>query len=206
MVPGTRTTVACTEPLDVGETAWPLNCTDSCVMPLYLRRLVGALVLDPAAYEDVEADSGATLQAGLTVLLSSVAAGVGAQGFGRDIPPLPFAAVTLIAWAAWALLTFEVGARILPGSRTHSDVGELLRTIGFAAVPGFLLALGALPGLAVPMFVMAPLWMLAAMIVAVRQALDYTSTARAVAVCLFGWALAVALVFGVGFFAATPLT
>jgi hypothetical protein len=175
-------------------------------MVIYFRRLVGALALDPLSYEDVEADSGATLAAGVTVMLSSLAAGIGAQGFGRDLSNvLPFMVVTLLGWAAWALLTFEVGTRVLPGARTHSDVGELLRTIGFAAAPGLLLALGALPGLAVPIFVAVPLWMLAAMIVAVRQALDYPSTLRAVAVCVFGWALAVALVVGIGLFAATPV-
>ena len=171
-----------------------------------MRRLIGALTLDPMVFEDVEADWDATLQAGFTVVLSSISAAVGAQGFGRDLSGmLPFTVLMLIAWAAWALLTFEVGTRLLPGARTHADVGELLRTIGFAATPGLLLALGALPGAAAPIFVVATLWMLAAMIVAVRQALDYTSTLRAVAVCVFGWLLAVALVFGVGFWAATPL-
>ena len=63
----------------------------------------------------------------------------------------------------------------------------------------------SLPGLAVPIFVAVPLWMLAAMVMAVRQALDYTSTVRAVAVCVFGWALAIALVLGAGFLAATPV-
>jgi len=52
---------------------------------------------------------------------------------------------------------------------------------------------------------MAPLWMLAAMIVAVRQALDYTSTVHAVAVCVFGWGLAVSLVVVFGSFLATPV-
>jgi predicted MFS family arabinose efflux permease len=40
--------------------------------------------------------------------------------------------------------------------------------------------------------------MLAAMIVAVRQALDYKSTARALAVCGVGWALAIAIAVGLG--------
>lgn len=171
-------------------------------MARYVRRLVGALALDPMAYEDVEADRSATLAAALTVVLSSFAAAIGAQGFGWNLSNLlPFATVNLVGWAAWALLTFEVGARILPGRRTHADVGELLRTIGFAAAPGLLLALGALPGLTVPLFVAVPLWMLAAMVMAVRQALDYTSTARAVAVCLFGWLLALALILAAGFVA-----
>ena len=90
--------------------------------------------------------------------------------------------------------------------RAHAlDPGELLRTIGFAAAPGLLLVLGVLPGLAVPIFVMASLWMLAAMIVAVRQALDYDTTIHAVAVCLFGWGLAVSLVVIAGSFLAAPV-
>src|SRR5262245_49546699 len=95
------------------------------VMRTYVRRLVGALALDPAAYEDVEADSGATLAAGLTVVLSSVATAIGAQGLGQNLSQVPtFALVTLVGWMAWALVTFEVGARLLPGARTHADVGE----------------------------------------------------------------------------------
>jgi hypothetical protein len=178
----------------------------SSPMPIYFRRLVGSFALDPAAFEDVEADDTATLHAGLTVLLASVAAGVGAQGFGAELwTVVPFALVTLVAWAAWALLTFEVGTRILPGSRTYADVGQLMRTMGFAAAPGLMLVLAALPGLTVPIFVMATLWMLAAMIVAVRQALDYEMTIHAVAVCIFGWGLAVALVVAVGSFLAAPV-
>ena len=175
-------------------------------MSAYARRLLGALALSPAAYEDVEADGGATVAAGVTVLLSSVAAAVGSQGFGHNLANFPaFVAMMMVGWMSWALLTFEVGARLLPGTRTHANVGELLRTLGFAAAPGLFLVLGVLPGLAGPVFATVPLWMLAAMVVAVRQALDYTSTVRAVAVCLFGWLLALGIIFGIGLFAGTPV-
>jgi hypothetical protein len=171
----------------------------------YLRRLIGAMTLDIETYEEVEADRSAITQAGATMLLSSLAAGIGASGFGDGgTARIPlFTAAALVGWAAWALLTFEVGARILPGARTHADVGELLRTIGFAAAPGFFLVFGALPGLAMPVFTVIRIWMLLAMIVAVRQALDYTSTLRAVAVCALGWALAVGIAIGAGFFFGT---
>ena len=78
------------------------------------------------------------------------------------------------------------------------DVGELLRTIGFASTPWLLRIFGVLPGVTVPAFAIAAVWMLAAMVVAVRQALDYTSTSRAIAVCLVGWALALAFAVGIG--------
>jgi hypothetical protein len=171
----------------------------------YLRRLIGAMSLDIATYEEVEADRRAITQAGATVLLSSLAAGVGASGFGDGglAQVAFFTAAALLGWAAWALVTFEIGARILPGARTHADVGELLRTIGFAAAPGLFLVFGALPGLAMPVFTVIRIWMLLAMIVAVRQALDYSSTLRAVAVCVLGWALAVGIAVGAGFFFGT---
>jgi hypothetical protein len=75
-----------------------------------------------------------------------------------------------------------------------------MRTIGFASTPGLLRVLGIMTPLAKPVFVLTALWMLAAMIVAVRQALDYTSTARAVAVCVVGWLLAIAFAVAFGLF------
>lgn len=169
----------------------------------FLQRLVGAAALDAAIYEEVEADPRATIQAGVTVLLSSIAAGIGAIGFGGNAAAnIAFvSAVALVAWAAWALVVFEIGVRVMPGSQTQSNVGELLRTIGFASAPGCLRALGVLPGVAIPVFAVTAVWMLAAMVVAVRQALDYQSTARALAVCGLGWVLAtaIAIVLGLAF-------
>jgi hypothetical protein len=169
----------------------------------FLQRLIGAVSLDAAIYEEVEADRSATSQALLVVVLSSLSAGLGARGLGGfSIANIFFfSVVALIAWAAWALVTFEIGARLLPEPQTRADVGEMLRTIGFSSAPGMLRVFGALPGVTIPMFALTAVWMLAAMIVAVRQALDYTSTARAVAVCALGWtlALAIALVLGLLF-------
>jgi hypothetical protein len=166
----------------------------------FVMRLIGALALDPVTYEEVEADRSATGQALLVVVLSSVGAGIGARGLGSGTPQsmVFISAVSLISWAAWALLTYQIGVRLMPEAETRSDVGELLRTIGFAATPGMLRIFGVVPGAAVPAFVITAIWMLVAMIVGVRQALDYKSTARAVAVCGVGWALAIAIAVGLG--------
>ena len=168
----------------------------------FVQRLMGAAALDVAIYEDVEADPGATAQAFTVVLLSSIAGGIGVRGLsGGPVNIAFFSMVALLAWLAWALVTYAVGAFLLPEPQTRVDVGELLRTIGFAATPGLLRILGAIPPLALPVLGVTAVWMLAAMIVAVRQALDFTSTWRAVAVCVTGWVLAivVAIVLGVMF-------
>jgi hypothetical protein len=75
----------------------------------------------------------------------------------------------------------------MPEPQTRSDYGELLRTIGFASSPGILRILGIVPGLMGIVFVATGIWMLVATVIAVRQALDYHSTWRAVGVCLIGW-------------------
>src|SRR6185503_7596848 len=113
------------------------------------------------------------------------AAGVGARGFGpHGIAAIAaFAAIALVAWTAWSLVTFEIGVRLMPDVDTRADLGELLRTIGFATAPGVLRVFAVVPVLAWPMFALTAVWMLAAMVVAVRQALDYRTTRRAIAVC-----------------------
>src|SRR5213082_707391 len=170
-------------------------------------RLIGAMALDPVIYEEVEADSSATTQALIVVVLSSLGAGIGSRGLGGgSLASIVFiSTVALIAWAAWALVTYEIGTRLMPEPQTRSDVGELLRTIGFSAAPGMLRLFGIVPGATIPAFAITAVWMLAAMIVAVRQSLDYTSTARAVAVCALGWTLALAIAITLGLVFGPPV-
>jgi hypothetical protein len=170
----------------------------------FFRRLVGAAMLDAATYEDVEADSSATTQALSVVVFSSLAAGIGAKGMSGPATLAFFASASIIAlltWAAWALVTFEIGSRLLPTPETHADAGELLRTLGFAATPGLIQVFGVLPGARAPVFAFAIVWALAASVVAVKQALDYTSTVRALVVCAVGliMSLAVAIALGLVF-------
>ena len=85
-------------------------------------------------------------------------------------------------------------------------MGELLRTIGFASAPGILRVFGVVPGATIPAFAITAIWMLCAMVVAVRQALDFTSTARAIAVCAIGWALAMLIAVSFGLFLSPPVS
>src|SRR5689334_11476837 len=145
----------------------------------FLQRLIGAVSLDPAIYEEIEEDPRAITQAMAVVIVSSLASGVGATGYGSRFSGVPFfAIVALMSWAAWALVTYEIGGRLMPTPETRVGIGQLLRTIGFAATPGILSVLGIMRGITTPVFIVSSVWMLAALVVAVRQALDYTSRAR----------------------------
>ena len=167
---------------------------------LFGYRLIGAALLDRSVYEGIESDRRALPQALATVLLSSAAAGVGIAGWRGPDPMvmLTAAVLALVTWTAWAALMFQIGGRIMPARETETSLGELLRTIGFATAPGLLQAFGAFPRMTVPMFVIAWIWMFAATVVAVRQALDYRSLVRTLVVCAVaaGLSLGMALVIG----------
>jgi hypothetical protein len=156
-------------------------------MKRLLPRMLGAALLDPETYEEVEADRGATRDAFVVVLLSALGAGVGSIENGGAAGIAWSAVAALVGWWVWAYITYWIGTRLLPGPHTSADHGELLRTLGFSSSPGTLGVLGVVPGLAGPLFLVAGVWMLVSMVVAVRHALDYQGTGRAVAVCALGF-------------------
>ena len=162
-------------------------------MDSLVNRALRAAKLDASLYEEVEADQAALGQAMTVVVVSSVCAGIGSAAQGGLVGLLLGAVAALIAWYIWAYLTYFIGTRLLPEAQTSANVGELLRTTGFSSSPGVLRILGIIPGLMTIAFVVSSIWMLVAMIVAVRQALDYTSTGRAVGVCLIGWLVMMAI-------------
>ncbi len=169
-------------------------------MTSFTNRIIRAAKLDVSLYEEVEADKGALGQAMGVVVLSSIAVGIGSierVGFGGI---LIGTIAALIGWYIWAYLTYFIGTRLLPEPQTKADYGELLRTIGFSSSPGLIRVLGIIPGLAGIVFLVASIWMLVAMVIAVRQALDYQSTLRAVGVVAIGWIiqmLILALLFSI---------
>jgi hypothetical protein len=161
-------------------------------MATMLERMIGAAKLDPATYEEVEGDPSATGQAMVVVVLSAVAAGIGGISLGAKGFVVALISA-LVGWFVWAGLTFVIGTKLLPESGTQADFGQLLRTIGFSASPGVLQVAGVVPVLGAVVAFFASLWMLAAMVVAVRQALDYKSLGRAIVVCLLGWLVNIAI-------------
>lgn len=154
-------------------------------------RVLRASILDAAIYEEVEADKSANRQAFLVVLLSALAAGIGSIVNGGVDGILWSTLAALIGWWVWAWVTFKIGTHALPTKDTIADHGELLRTIGFSSAPGILRILCVFPPIAGPVYLLATLWMLVAMVVGVRQALDYErtgrGTGRAIAVCAIGF-------------------
>ena len=156
-------------------------------MAIFIDSIIRAAKLDVHLYEEVEADRGAMSQAMGVVVLSSIAAGIGNIARGGLAGIFIGTFVALIGWFVWAYITYFIGTKFLPEPQTEADPGELLRTIGFSSSPGLIRVLGIIPGLVGVFFLVVSIWMLVAMVIAVRQALDYKSTLRAVGVCVIGW-------------------
>ena len=166
------------------------------------NRMIRAAKLDATVYEEVEADTTAMGQAMGVVILSSLAAGIGTIATAGFTGIILGTLSALVGWFIWAYLTYFIGTKMLPEPQTESNPGELLRTIGFSSTPGLIRIIAVIPGLRTLTFLIAGMWMLIAMIIAVRQALDYQSTMRAAGVAIIGWFVqAIILAVVISFFA-----
>ena len=165
----------------------------------YFQRLKKAIFLDVAFYEEVEKDKKFTDQAMMTVAIVSIVQGIMIAGFA------PIALVqgilgSLIRFVMWAFFIAFVGTRILPEPETPTNTGELIRTLGFSYSTGLVVVLKIVPIISNFVDLVVVILQLAAMTIAVRQALDFNSTVRAVGVCIVAFILMiVALTLFIGF-------
>jgi hypothetical protein len=181
-----------------------MNCLRICVIEGcemgLINRMIRAARLDVSLYEEVEKDVKATNQAILVVVISSICAGIGlaiggqmAGGLGGLVPGLVIGAITaLVGWFVWSFITYFIGTKLFKGPKTEATYGELLRCIGFSSSPGVLRILFFIPILGAIIVFIASIWSLVAMVIAVRQALDF-STGRAIATCLVGFIVMVVI-------------
>jgi len=152
-----------------------------------IKRMIGAAKLDIATYEEVEADTSATRQAMVVVVLVALATGIGTFGSGGPAGLVVGIVAGIGLWALWAWITYFVGTTLLKTAETEANWGQLARTLAFAQSPGVLKVFGFIPVLGPLVCSIASIWQLVAMVIAIRQALDYTSTWRAVGVAVVGF-------------------
>ena len=146
------------------------------------ERMLGAARLDVATYEEVEHDASATGQAAVVVAIVAVASAIGAIG-GDGAGPIGALIGAVIGWLVWAGITYLIGDKLLGGTASW---GELLRTLGFAQSPGVLFVLGIVPLLGGIVRAVVGIWILIAGVIAIRQALDF-STGKAILTVILGW-------------------
>ena len=160
-------------------------------MNQFIRRSIGALALNPATFEEIEADPRALVEAGVVILAVCLAGGFATMSWDQLNATAYMAGVvaTILAWSVWVTMIRLIGTGLMRERNTRSNTAELMRTLGYASAPGTLLAFAMIRPAAPLVFAVVGVWMVAGAIVATRQALDFKSTLRAVMTCLAAWLL-----------------
>ena len=156
------------------------------MISLFLNRILRSVKIDPEVFNEVQKDRNATLSAAIVVLLSSSAAGIGAASMGIGnfiIAPI----FSLLSWFVWAYIVYFVGVKLFPDSKTKTSEFALLRAIRFSSAPGIIRVFSFNESLMTVLFIGSAFWMLACMIVAVRETLNYKSLWKALGVVIISW-------------------
>ena len=156
------------------------------MISLFLNRVYRSIKIDPDVYDEVQKDKNATLSAAIVVVISSLAAGMAAKQLGAT--SFIFAPIlSLLSWFVWAYIVYFVGVKLFPDAKTKTTHAALLRAIGFSSAPGIIRVFGFTPELMTVTFIGSALWMLACMVVAVRQTLNFKSLWKALGVVIMSW-------------------
>ena len=153
---------------------------------IFFNRVFRSIKIDPDVYDEVQKDKTATLSAAIVVVMSSLAAGIAAKQLGASnfvLAPI----LSLLSWFVWAYIVYFVGVKLFPDAKTKTTHAALLRAIGFSSAPGIIRVFGFTPELMTVTFIGSALWMLACMVVAVRQTLKYKSLWKALGVVIASW-------------------
>lgn len=170
-------------------------------MATLTERMVGAMQANVKTFQEIEADSNAMGQAVAVIVIAGVAALIGnvwRAGIGVGVMRL---ISSIIGYALWSLIVVLVGTKLMPEPTTKADFNEGFRVIGFTASPGIFNVLAIVPFLGQLISFVIWIWMVVIGVVAVREVLDYTSTARAIVVCL----IAAVVCWIITFLIITPL-
>ena len=156
------------------------------MISIFFKRVFRSIKIDPDVYDEVQKDKTATLSAAFVVVISSLAAGIAAKQLGAS--SFIFAPIlSLLSWFVWAYIVYFVGVKLFPDPKTKTSHAALLRAIGFSSAPGIIRVFGFTPELMTVTFVGSALWMLACMVVAVRQTLNFKSLWKALGVVIMSW-------------------
>jgi uncharacterized membrane protein len=157
-------------------------------------RMIGAAKADVKTLTEIEADPNAFNQAVIVILIAGVSALVGNIFRAGIVAGIIGLVGELVGYFLFAFLVFLIGTKLMPEPSTKSDFNETFRTVGFAASPGALNFLAIIPVLGVLISFAIHVWSLVIGVIAVREALDYSNTGRAIIVCLLAF-VAIVIVY-----------
>jgi len=106
------------------------------------QRLLAAMQLESALYEEVEHDPDALPQATAVVALAAGASAIASLAVVGAAALLSGVVAAFVSWLVWTAIVWLVGVKVF---EHDSDFEELLRTFGFVAAPQLLYVLAVIP-------------------------------------------------------------
>ena len=159
-------------------------------------RMIGAMQADVKTLKEIEDDPNAFTQAVIVIVIAGVASLIGNIFRGGMVVGVIGLVGRLVGYFLFAALVFLIGTKVMPEPSTKADFNQTFRTVGFAASPGVFYVLAIIPFLGPLISFLVALWGLVIAVIAVREALDYSNTGRAIIVCVIA-AIACAIVYAV---------
>ena len=155
-----------------------------------LQRVLKAAFMDGRAYEGVADEPQPIIGALAVVGVVAIAFGLGVSGEplqGEEVEPALIVSLAvstiLVGWGLWSATVWFIGTRLFGGSATYRT---LLRAIGTAYAPGVLMVLFPVPTSGPWIFLVARLWMVASVTVAIKET-QSQSWGKAFSAALLGW-------------------
>ena len=136
----------------------------------FLNIIFKSIKLDKSLYADSRNFGEASIYfAGLIMILDGVAGAVAANTVIKTAIGLS---------GLTAILIYVLGVKIFPDKQTKVSFKKVLTAVGFAHAPGLLRFFAVTPELMIPIIFITQFWIFAALIISIRQILNFKSNLK----------------------------
>ena len=144
----------------------------------FLNIIFKSIKLDKSLYTDSRNFGEASIYfAGLIMILDGVAGAVAANTVIKTAIGLS-GLTAILTWFIWAILIYVLGVKIFPDKQTKVSFKKVLTAVGFAHAPGLLRVFAGTPELMIPIIFITQFWIFAALIISIRQILNFKSNLK----------------------------
>ena len=144
----------------------------------FLNIIFKSIKLDKSLYTDSRNFGEASIYfAGLIMILDGVAGAVAANTVIKTAIGMS-GLTAILTWFIWAILIYVLGVKIFPDKQTNVSCKKVLTPVGFAHAPGLLRFFAVTPELMIPIIFITQFWIFAALIISIRQILNFKSNLK----------------------------
>ena len=144
----------------------------------FLNIIFKSIKLDKSLYTDSRNFGEASIYfAGLIMILDGVAGAVAANTVIKTAIGMS-GLTAVLTWFIWAILIYVLGVKIFPDKQTKVSFKKVLTAVGFAHAPGLLRFFAVTPELMIPIIFITQFWIFAALIISIRQILNFKSNLK----------------------------